>query len=82
MTAPYSVPRRLGARLCSAQDAAALIPEGAVVAASGYTAAGDPKAVLLALAERGRAGDIRGVELITAAQLSPQVEDALAGAGI
>ncbi len=82
MTAPYSVPRRLGARLCSAQDAAALIPEGAVVAAGGYTAAGDPKAVLLALAERGRAGDIRGVELITAAQLSPQVEDALAGAGI
>lgn len=82
MTAPYRAPYRLSGKLCSAQDAAALIPEGAVVAASGYTAAGDPKAVLLALAERGRAGDIRGIDLITAAQLSPRVEDALAGAGI
>lgn len=82
MTAPYSAPPRLRAKLCSPQDAAALIPEGAVVAAGGYTAAGDPKAVLLALAERGRAGDIRGIDLITAAQLSPGVENALAQAGI
>lgn len=78
----FDVPAGLRDKVCSAWDAAGMIPDGAVVAASGYTAAGDPKATLLALAGRGREGDIHAVDLITAAQLSQQVENSLAEAGI
>ncbi len=83
MTAPlYKVPQSMHGLLRSAEQAAALIPEGAILAASGYTSAGDPKATLSALAARGAAGDIRSIDLITAAQLSPPIEDALANVGL
>lgn len=78
----YRCPNRLKNKLCTPPEAAQLIPDGAVIAVSGYTAAGDPKATLLALAQRGRAGEIHAIDLISAAQLSAQAEDALAGAGL
>lgn len=78
----FAVPAALRGKVCTARQAAALIPEGAVVAASGYTGAGDPKAVLAALAERGAAGELHGIDLITAAQLSRTAEEALAQAGV
>ncbi|HEX7873012.1 MAG TPA: acetyl-CoA hydrolase/transferase C-terminal domain-containing protein [Sphingobium sp.] len=46
-------------RLCSARDAAALIPSGAKVTMA--LGAGQPPALLAALAERARAGDIADV---------------------
>jgi len=82
MKTPYKIPACLNGKLCTPEQAAALIPEGAVVTASGYTAAGDPKAVLSALADRAKAGDIHAIDLITAAQLSVQAENALAEAGV
>ena len=60
--------------------AAAQIPDGALSAASGHTGSGDSKATLLALTERGRAELPRGIALPTRAQLSSQVEAALAEA--
>ena len=68
------LPARLSRKVCSPQDVAALIPDGALVAASGYTGAGDPKATLLALASRGKEQFPKGIALLTAAQLSNQVE--------
>lgn len=82
MQALYKCPDRLRNKLCAPLEAAQLIPDGAVVAASGYTAAGDPKATLSALARRGRAGEIHAIDLISAAQLSAQAENALAEAGL
>ena len=76
------LPARLSRKVCSPLDAAALIPDGALVAASGYTGAGDPKATLLALAARGKEQFPKGIALLTAAQLSNQVESALATAGV
>lgn len=78
----FKAPACLAGKVCTPEQAAGLIPEHGVVAASGYTAAGDPKATLLALAARGRAGEIHKIDLITAAQLSGEVENALAEAGI
>lgn len=78
----FDIPAALRGRVCTAAQAAAMIPEGAVVAASGYTGAGDPKTVLAALAERGRAGDIHHIDLIAAAQLGQGTENALAESGI
>ncbi len=78
----FDIPAALRGKVCTAAQAAAMIPEGAVVAASGYTGAGDPKAVLAALAERGQAGDIHHIDLIAAAQLGQGLENALAESGI
>ena len=41
-------------RVVSAEEAAALIPDGSVVGMSGFTRAGDAKVVPLALAERAK----------------------------
>lgn len=80
--APFNIPDRLKGKVCAPDEAASLIRDNAVVAASGYTMAGAPKATLMALADRGRAGEIRQIDLITAAQLPVEVENALAEAGI
>ena len=79
---PFNIPGCLKEKVCTAEQAASIIPDHTVVAASGYTAAGAPRAVLTALAARGEAGEIQAIDLITAAQLPGELEDTLAAAGI
>ena len=49
------------AKIMSADEAAALIPSGATIGTSGFTAAGSPKAVPPAIAKRAVEERLRGV---------------------
>ena len=68
----------------TADEAAALIPNGAMVAVSGFTPAGAPKAVPRALAKRARelhqAGAAFQVKLLSGASTGAACDDELAGA--
>jgi succinate CoA transferase len=68
----------------TAEEAAELIPHGAMVAFSGFTPAGAAKAVPLALADRARrlhaAGRPFQVRVLTGASTGPSIDDALAEA--
>jgi succinate CoA transferase len=68
----------------TAEEAAAFIPHGALVAFSGFTAAGAAKAVPRALAERARrrhaAGEPFEVRVLTGASTGASLDDALAEA--
>lgn len=68
----------------TAQEAASLVPHGAMVGVSGFTPAGSPKAVPRALAERARAlhqaGQPFQVRLLSGASTGSACDDALAHA--
>jgi succinyl-CoA:acetate CoA-transferase len=70
--------------ISSAEDAAALIKPGMNVAMSGFTGAGYPKAVPVALAERMAADRARGkpfqINVMTGASTAPELDGALARA--
>lgn len=68
-------------RLTSPEDAALLIDDGMTVAVGGYTPAGYPKVVPLALSRRAQASPGFGINLIAGANVGPEVDAALAGAG-
>ncbi|EJW09958.1 Acetyl-CoA hydrolase [Rhodovulum sp. PH10] len=72
----------LRSKIMSAEDAAALIPAGANVGMSGFTGAGYPKAVPLALARRIEAAHAKGepfrVGVWTGASTAPELDGALA----
>ena len=72
-------------RVMSADEAAALIPAGANVGMSGFTGAGYPKAVPLALARRIEALHAQGkpfkIGLWTGASTAPELDGALAKVG-
>ncbi|MFT9206616.1 acetyl-CoA hydrolase/transferase family protein [Acetobacter orientalis] len=72
------------ARITSAEDAATLINHNDIVATSGFTGAGYPKAVPEALAQRITAAHTAGKEfsirLLTGASTGPQLDGALAQA--
>ncbi|MBP1765109.1 MAG: cat1 [Firmicutes bacterium] len=70
----------LQARIVSAQDAAAMIKPGMNVATSGFTPAGYPKAVPLALAERIKKEHFQ-INLWTGASVGQELDGALAEAG-
>ena len=74
----------LRARVMSAADAAALIAPGSTVGMSGFTGAGYPKAVPLALADRietaHAAGDPFAIRVWTGASTGPELDGALARA--
>lgn len=67
-------------RITSAADAAALIEDGMTVGMSGFTRAGDAKAVPLALAERAREHPLK-ITLMTGASLGGDVDRLLTEAG-
>src|SRR5690606_35256276 len=75
----------LAARRMTAAQAAALIQPGMAVGMSGFTGAGYPKAIPLALAERMTAAHERGdpfaVRVLTGASTAPELDGALARAG-
>ena len=72
----------LRSKIMSAEQAAALIPRGANVGMSGFTGAGYPKEVPLALAERMNAAHARGetfrIGVWTGASTAPELDGALA----
>ncbi|WP_420488465.1 acetyl-CoA hydrolase/transferase family protein [Paraburkholderia phytofirmans] len=71
-------------RICSADDAAALIAPGMTVAMSGFTGAGYPKTVPPALASRIDDAHARGLDfrinVLTGASTAPELDGALARA--
>lgn len=66
-------------RVMSAEDAARLIQPGMTVCFSGFTRAGYPKAVPQAVAAQGTAGQLT---VITGASTGPELDEALAKAGL
>ena len=75
----------LAGRIMSADEAAALIEFGTRIGMSGFTGAGYPKAVPLALARRISDANLRGqkaqVSIFTGASTGPELDGALAMAG-
>src|SRR5690606_18687358 len=75
---------QLRSRVMSAEEAAALVPPGSNVGMSGFTGAGYPKAVPLALAERMKAAVERGerfrIGVWTGASTAPELDGVLAEA--
>lgn len=72
----------LKSKIVSAEEAALLVNDGMVVGASGFTPAGYPKAVPLAIAERAEKGEKLGITLITGASVGDELDGALARAGV
>jgi succinyl-CoA:acetate CoA-transferase len=74
--------KALQAKVMSAEAAAALIPNGAVVGTSGFTGAGYPKAVPIALAKRAVEERTRGkplrLNILTGASTGPELDQAMA----
>lgn len=68
-------------KVCTAKAAAQLFKDGMVVGASGFTKAGDSKAVLAALADRGQNESIK-ITLMTGASLGHDTDGKLAAAGV
>jgi succinyl-CoA:acetate CoA-transferase len=71
---------QLRERITSAERAAEWIQDGMTVGTSGFTRAGDAKAVPLALAERARSAPL-AITLITGASLGGETDAALTQAG-
>jgi len=72
---------RLQSKLMSAHDAAGLIRDGMTVGMSGFTRAGDCKAVPLALAERARRDPLK-ITLLTGASLGHNIDKVLSEAHV
>ena len=72
----------LRSKIMSADEAAALVPQGANVGMSGFTGSGHPKAVPLALARRIEQAHARGeqfrIGVWTGASTAPELDGALA----
>lgn len=66
----------------TAKEAAGMIKDGMVVGVSGFTPSGYPKDVPLALAERAKQGEKIQIELYTGASVGPEIDGALAEAGV
>ena len=68
-------------KIMAAEEAAALIPNGSVVGMSGFTGAGYPKAVPVALAKRALDERLRGkpyrLNVLTGASTGPELDTAM-----
>ncbi|WP_286673011.1 acetyl-CoA hydrolase/transferase family protein [Anaeromonas frigoriresistens] len=69
-------------RIMEAKEAAKFFKKDMVVGASGFTPAGYPKSVPLALAERGEKGEDLGLTIITGASVGDELDGALSRAGV
>ncbi|MBN2287420.1 MAG: acetyl-CoA hydrolase/transferase family protein [Tissierellales bacterium] len=69
-------------KIVSAEEAAKWVKDGMTVGASGFTPAGYPKAVPLALAKRAQNGEEIGITLITGASVGDELDGALTRAGV
>ena len=68
-------------KVTTAEEAAKIIKNGMVVGSSGFTKAGDSKAILPALAERGKHEELK-ITLMTGASLGHGTDGKLAEAGV
>ena len=75
-----AIPAHLRSRIVSADDAAALVPDNAIVGMSGFTRAGDAKALPEALAKRAAREPFR-ITLATGASLGYGTDGMLARSG-
>ncbi|MEG0381551.1 MAG: acetyl-CoA hydrolase, partial [Kurthia sp.] len=69
-------------KVMPAQEAASLIQDGMTLGLSGFTRAGDAKAVPLALVDRANAGEKFKVNVFTGASLGSDIDAKMADAGI
>lgn len=74
--------KELKDRVMSAEEAALLFEDGMVVGTSGFTPAGYPKSVPLAIAKRAEQGDTIGLTLITGASVGPELDGILTDSGV
>jgi len=72
---------KLFKKIVTADEAAAFIQDGMHVGVSGFTPAGYPKAVPLALAEQVRQGRKCKINLTSGASVGPEIEEELAAVG-
>ncbi len=79
---PRILKQSLMEKVMTAEQAATLVQNGMTVATSGFSPAGHPKAVPLALAQRAKAGEEVGITLITGASVGGELDTALAEAGV
>lgn len=73
---------KLKSKVMTAKQAAMFFEDDMVVGASGFTPAGYPKAVPVELAKRVEEGEQIGISLITGASVGPELDGALAKAGV
>ena len=74
--------REVEGKTMSATQAAELIKDGMTVGTSGFTMAGYPKAVPMALARRAERGEKIRIKLITGASVGDELDGMLARAGV
>ena len=72
---------QLKKKICTAEEAAALVVPGTVVGVSGFTSAGYPKLVPGALARRAENGENLRLTLISGASVGDELDGALARSG-
>lgn len=68
-------------KIVTPEEAALFFKDGMLVATSGNTLCGYPKAIFTALAERIRKGESLKIDLLSTGPLGPEIEDALAKVG-
>lgn len=73
---------KLKNKIMTAEQAAEFFKDGMIVGTSGFTPAGYPKAVPLALAKRAENGDKIGITVITGASVGDELDGALSRAGV
>jgi succinyl-CoA:acetate CoA-transferase len=69
-------------KIIEADQAGALIKDGAVIGLSGFTTSGYARAVPIALAQKGKNGERFQIDVLTGASMGNEVETALTEAGI
>jgi succinyl-CoA:acetate CoA-transferase len=74
--------KELRSKIVSPQEAVTLIKDGMNIGTSGGTYTGYPKTVFLALADKGKSGEIGGINLWTASLVGEEVDGALCSAGV
>lgn len=76
------IPAVVAGKVMEAAEAAKFVKNGDNVGTSGFTPSGYPKAVPLALAERGKAGEELKINVWTGASVGPEMDTAMTAAGI
>lgn len=74
--------KELESKVMSADEAAELFEDNMTVGTSGFTPAGYPKAVPLAIEKRAKNGDKIGLSIITGASVGPELDAALSESGV
>lgn len=72
----------LCARIASPQEAAQLVKDGMTVAVSGFTPAGYPKVIPAELVKRRYDGEKLQINLISGANVGPEIDGVMSGAGL